>query len=270
MASKASIRDLTLSSIVIEDVFLHGMTNLVKVTIAKKVKTLPTGAFHNRKKLKKVFFDPLISITKIPECCFLNCEHLEVCGIPESVISIDERAFKGCKNLKQIEIPKGTKYVDPTAFDGWTKEQRIYHYSQFVLSDKCQATLIDISDIEETHQRVVTHESDLSIKKYIVTVKGGHVGKTHYIPLKFPIQATSKKEAALIARQIPRVKHHHKDAVLDVIAVTEEMFQQQLMENDQDPFLKIKSKHQQREIDDLVNKRIVPETKTSSQHKKAK
>ena len=261
MASKASIKDLTLSNVVIEDTYLFGMENLEKVTITKKVKTLPTGAFFNRKRLKKVFVDPQSIITKIPQCCFLNCEQLQLCSIPESVISIEERAFKGCKLLKQIEIPRDVRYVDPTAFDGWTPEQRIYHYSELNLSDKCHATFIDISETISVSERVITHESDLSMKKYIVTVKGGHVGRKHYIPLKFPIQATSKKEAASIARQIPRVKHDHKDAILDVYPVTDEMYNKQIEENDRDPYLKIKSRHEQKKIEEMIETRKIAEKK---------
>ena len=49
---------------------------------------------------------------------------------------------------------------------------------------------------------------------YIVTAKCGHVGKDYYIPIDFPVRAESKTEAAKIVRSFPRVKHHHKDAIL--------------------------------------------------------
>lgn len=264
MASKASIKDLTLSSVVVEDTYLFGINNLEKITITKKVKTLPAGAFFNRKLLKKVFIDSKSTITKIPQCCFLNCEQLQLCSIPESVISIEERAFKGCKRLKQIEIPRDVRYVDPSAFDGWTQEQRIYHYNELKLSDKCNATLIDISETKECSQRVISHESDLSMKRYIVTVKAGHVGRKYYIPLKFPIQATSKKEAAAFARQIPRVKHDHKDAILDVCAASEEAFNKQLEENNNDPYLKAKNKQQQNVYKSDINSRKILEKQTHS------
>jgi len=53
-------------------------------------------------------------------------------------------------------------------------------------------------------------------KFYIVTAKCGHVGKSKYILIDFPVIAEDGREAAKIARQIPRVKHHHKDAIRNV------------------------------------------------------
>ncbi len=259
MLSKASIKSLTLSDVHVEDVYLHGMVNLEKITITKRVKTLPSGAFHNRKKLKKVFIEPEISLTKIPECCFLNCDQLELVTIPESTISIEERAFQGCSKVKQIEIPQNVRFVDPSAFNGWGPNQRIFHYRQIELSEKCKSVLIDLSDEDVVSQRIVTHETDLSKKKYIVTVKGGHVGRKYYIPLRFPIEATSKKEAARIARQIPRVKHDHKDAIIDVIAVDDETFFKQIELNNQDPYFKAKNKQQQNIFKDDIDKRKISE-----------
>ena len=53
------------------------------------------------------------------------------------------------------------------------------------------------------------------MKKYFeVIVKCGHVGHGKYIVKKLAILAESAKQAAKIARYIPRVKHHKKDAIL--------------------------------------------------------
>lgn len=49
-----------------------------------------------------------------------------------------------------------------------------------------------------------------------VTAKCGHVGRDQYYKGMFFIRAESGSEAAAIARWIPRVKHHHKDAILSV------------------------------------------------------
>ena len=43
-------------------------------------------------------------------------------------------------------------------------------------------------------------------KFYIVTAKCGHVGKSKYILINFPVIAEDGREAAKIARQIPRDK----------------------------------------------------------------
>jgi len=260
LPSKLSIKNLTLSDIVIDDLKLHGLDNLEKVSIMRKVKTLPAGAFHNKKKLRKVFVDPNIQLSIIPEYCFSNCESLEKFIIPKSIVTIGEKAFRGCKNIARIEIPKTVLYVDPSSFDGWTSNQSIYHHHPFVLSDKCKAKIIELSVVQSIKERVITHESDLSIKKYIVTVKGGHVGKDYYIPLKFPIEATSKKEAAAIARQIPRVKHHHKDTILEVVPVSNETYSAQIEENVKDPYFRVHSKQEQREIDQIINDKKIKET----------
>lgn len=59
--------------------------------------------------------------------------------------------------------------------------------------------------------------------RYAVTAKCGHTGfgPGFYIPITFIVSAESAKEAAIKARQIPRVKHHHKDAISEVHAIDE-------------------------------------------------
>ena len=47
---------------------------------------------------------------------------------------------------------------------------------------------------------------------FAVICKCGHVGRNNYILITFPVIANSKKEAARIARSIPRCKHHHNYA----------------------------------------------------------
>lgn len=62
---------------------------------------------------------------------------------------------------------------------------------------------------------VVTTKIQMKSKFYRVTCKCGHVGKKHFIRIAFPVNADSGEEASEIARRIPRVKHDHKDAILD-------------------------------------------------------
>ena len=57
--------------------------------------------------------------------------------------------------------------------------------------------------------------------KYEVICKCGHVGKQHYIEISFPIIAENGREAAKKARYLPRVKHHHKDAIINVRKITD-------------------------------------------------
>lgn len=86
-------------------------------------------------------------------------------------------------------------------------------------------------------------------KFYAVTCKCGHAGsRNFYCQKTFPVQAESGKEAAQIARFIPRVKHHHKDCVLSVEEIGYDEFLLLRKANDNDPFLHCSSIQEQREL----------------------
>ena len=94
-------------------------------------------------------------------------------------------------------------------------------------------------------------------KKYFaVTTKCGHVGRKYYLPVTFPGVAKSSKEAARLGRYIPRVKHAHKDAILDVREISYEEYLILENENDNNMYLKCENKQQQKRwclnIKDLV------------------
>lgn len=72
---------------------------------------------------------------------------------------------------------------------------------------------------------------------YLVETKCGHVGSFAYIPIKFPIIAESGRDAARLAREIPRVKHHNKFAITSVRKVTLDEYEQQVEINKYDPYL---------------------------------
>ena len=86
------------------------------------------------------------------------------------------------------------------------------------------------------------------MKCYEVLCKCGHVGRKNYIPIAFPVCANSKKEAAKIARDIPRVKHHHKDAILDVKEITYEEYEILLEHNRNDEYLLCHNIQQQNQL----------------------
>lgn len=81
---------------------------------------------------------------------------------------------------------------------------------------------------------------------YEVCAKCGHVGKNNYIEKVFAIKASSGKEAAAIARQIPRVKHHHKDAIRYVIKIDKYRYEEIRMMNGIDPYLHCSNVQEQR------------------------
>ena len=92
---------------------------------------------------------------------------------------------------------------------------------------------------------------------YLVLCKCGHVGRNMYMPICFPVEAESRKDAAMIARKIPRVKHDHKDAILNCVQTDEEGFNFQREINSGDPYLLCKSKHEQKLILPLIQNRLV-------------
>ena len=65
--------------------------------------------------------------------------------------------------------------------------------------------------------KILKEEGIMEIKYYEVSAKCGHVRRSKYIVISFGIKAYSKSEAAKKCRQLPRVKHDHKDAILDII-----------------------------------------------------
>ncbi|MBR1676236.1 MAG: hypothetical protein IJ706_02885 [Clostridia bacterium] len=86
---------------------------------------------------------------------------------------------------------------------------------------------------------------------YEVIAKCGHVGKRNYVPIKFAVKTESGKEAAAIVRQYPRVKHHHKDAILSVKKIDYGRYSEIREANKNDPYLKCHSRHEQELIEGL-------------------
>ena len=96
-------------------------------------------------------------------------------------------------------------------------------------------------------------------KLYKVTVKCGHVKKNNYIPITFAIKAEDGKKAAAIARWIPRVKHHNKNAVLECVEIDFNEFQEINANNRNNPYLKCSSKQEQKHLIPDIDKLIVSE-----------
>ena len=92
-------------------------------------------------------------------------------------------------------------------------------------------------------------------KYYEVECKCGHVGRDYYIPIRFAVTASSKKEAAAIGRHIPRCKHHHKDCVLNVRELSFQEFVKLKEENANDPYLRCTNKQEQ-SLYDLSNRLV--------------
>ncbi len=79
------------------------------------------------------------------------------------------------------------------------------------------------------------------MRYFTVTAKCGHVGKGCYIPITFAVKASSAAEAASVTRSLPRVKHHHKDAILSVQEVDQDDYEDRYYINSFDPYLQYSS-----------------------------
>lgn len=96
-------------------------------------------------------------------------------------------------------------------------------------------------------------------KYYKVVAKCGHVGRNNYIEVAFAIAAQSIYEATLIARYLPRVKHHRKDAISFACEISNEEYMVLKSENNANPYLKCKSIQEQKLIYDNIAQDIKPD-----------
>ena len=95
------------------------------------------------------------------------------------------------------------------------------------------------------------------MKMYEVCAKCGHVGRDFYTEKIFAVKAKNAKEAAQFARFIPRVKHHHLDAIRYVHEIDEGRYYEIIETNDNDPYFSCHNIQEQRRIDIAV----IPEEK---------
>ena len=101
-----------------------------------------------------------------------------------------------------------------------------------------------------------------------VFVKCGHVGINNCINVWMPVEAENRKEAASIARWLPRVKHHHKDAIIDVVKIDKDEYDELVELNSKDPYLNCHSVQDQNKIENLYER--IEEDKRNTSKKKEK
>ena len=105
------------------------------------------------------------------------------------------------------------------------------------------------------------------MRLYQVSAKCGHVGRNYFVVKNFPVKAQDGKEAAKIVRNFPRVKHHQKDAILDVIEISAEEFEFLLEHNGTDPYFQCTNVQEQRMYEEVIYPEFTtekPERKHSS------
>lgn len=96
---------------------------------------------------------------------------------------------------------------------------------------------------------MVPLKAKIEFKLYNVTCKCGHVGGPKWFIRKtFPIRARDGKEASAIARDMPRVKHGKKDAILNCVEIDSETYKIQQSINKNDPYLKCENPQDQKLI----------------------
>lgn len=96
---------------------------------------------------------------------------------------------------------------------------------------------------------------------YKVDAKCGHVGRYYYIIKSFFVEACDKKEAASLTRQIPRVKHHQKDAIRKVEQISYISYLVGKERNKLDPYFFVTNSSEQRRKCPLIASMIIPEEK---------
>ena len=108
------------------------------------------------------------------------------------------------------------------------------------------------------------------MKKYFsVKTKCGHVGKLSCVWIDFAIYAESAKEAAEIARQKGRAKHHHKNTIKEVIEITIDEFCKLKAINDTDAYLHAKNHREQLQIEGFEERIELDEYNIARKHQKS-
>lgn len=83
--------------------------------------------------------------------------------------------------------------------------------------------------------------------------------------IDFPIKAPSGKEAAKIARAMPRVKHHYQSAIKSCEEITFEEFQALIAKNALDPYLHCHCIQEQRRYPEIKS-RVILGKRTKAKH----
>lgn len=95
------------------------------------------------------------------------------------------------------------------------------------------------------------------MEHYAVTAQFGHVGRGRYIPKTIPVYSENGREAAEKVRWMPRVKHHRKDAIIEVRKISETEYLELREINKKDPYFKVGSKQEQEKLCINIGEEII-------------
>lgn len=229
-----------------------------KISFNTDLQVIDDYAFQNCTSLETLYFPRDTKIRIIPKHAFDGCRTLKHISLPSSLVSIQAYAFKDCTEIKTLTIPVDVTSVDMRAFSGFKDTQEIIVYQDYGTFKDCKATITNLSEDEESTKESLEIKAQKQ-RYFAVTCKCGHVRKGFYIPITFPIIAKNRKAAAQIARAKPRVKHHHKYAILRNEEIPYTVYKHLQEENKNDTYLNIKSTHQQKHYLDEIKARRVKE-----------
>lgn len=102
------------------------------------------------------------------------------------------------------------------------------------------------------------------MKYYKVIAKCGHVGKSRYYAGAFYEAADDGKEAARIVRTRPRVKHDHKDAILELAEISRADYDRGMLETRANPYFHATNAYEQYLHWDAISEYVFPERDDST------
>lgn len=247
---------------VITDEMIYPYKRIKKVSIPSSVNKIYDGAFNKKKHLTNVYFEEYSKVARIPDLCFANCINLETINLPSDLISIGSKAFLNCNSLKELYLPKSVIDVHPDAFHGFDESQTVYTHIKLKKPITSKFNIVYIEEDNQAENEEFINRKE-GYKYYLVTAKCGHLGRSNYIPISFPVRSLNMKEASNIARMIPRVKKHHIDVILGIEQVSYERFQKQILINNEDPYLQLTNSRDQKRVYHLFEHRIKKEKNTN-------
>lgn len=237
---------------------LHHNPYIKKISFNTNLQIIDDYAFQDCTNLETLYFPKDTKIRIIPKHAFDGCCSLKHISLPSSLVSIQAYAFKDCTQIETLTIPIDVTSVDRHAFSGFKETQDIIVYKAYGPFKDCKATITNLSDNEESTKESLEIKAQKQ-RYFAVTCKCGHVRKDFYIPITFPIIAKNRKAAAQIARNKPRVKHHHKYAILQNKEIPYTVYKQLQEDNKNDPYLNVKSTYQQKAYHDEIKARRIKE-----------
>lgn len=100
---------------------------------------------------------------------------------------------------------------------------------------------------EESIQPITPTNQEQMVRYFIVTLKGGHVGKHLYYPMKIALVGYTETEVIQRAILLPRVKHKSIQDLLEIQEVDQVMLYQQYQENLQNEYYHIRNSYEGKE-----------------------